>query len=170
MATTDSAKLFASSQTINPDFTGAAQERNKRVHLYFAHREGRYLSSEQRLVSGELWYNPLQMGRFIIEALIKGPKADADLMPVIAKGTILRAFFLESNGTATVDLTLPSREQQTGGAMAELLTIYAVVNSLTLNIEGVERVKLLVDGREAVTLAGHVEIGDYFRANMLIIR
>ena len=41
---------------------------------------------------------------------------------------------------------------------AELLTVYSIVNSLTANFPAVKRVQILVDDRQAPTLAGHVDL------------
>lgn len=142
----------------------------RRVHLYFAHRQGRHLSSEQRTINREIAADPLKVGRFIIEALIAGPEADGRLMTTVPEGTLLRSFFLEDDGTAYVDLSLATGERHNGGVMHELLCIHAMVNSLVLNMDGAQRVKFLVDGREAATLTGHVDIEDSFSANMLVIR
>jgi hypothetical protein len=46
----------------------------------------------------------------------------------------------------------------TGGSADELLTVYAIVDSLTANVPQIRRVGLLVGGRERDTLAGHVDI------------
>lgn len=57
-----------------------------------------------------------------------------------------------------------------GGVRAELLSIYSVVNSLALNMEGIFAVKLLIDGREADTLAGHVDLRYPYKANIQLIK
>lgn len=44
------------------------------------------------------------------------------------------------------------------GAHAELLTVYAVVNTLAVNFPAVKRVQILVEGRPATTLMGHVDL------------
>ena len=43
-------------------------------------------------------------------------------------------------------------------AYDELLTIYALVHALTINLPAVTSVQLLVDGKEVDTLAGHVDL------------
>ena len=45
-----------------------------------------------------------------------------------------------------------------GGSLDELLTIYAIVNALTMNLPAVTSVQVLVDGKEVDTLAGHVDL------------
>jgi hypothetical protein len=42
--------------------------------------------------------------------------------------------------------------------MMELASIYSVVNSLTQNVSGINRVQILIEGAEAETLAGHIDL------------
>jgi hypothetical protein len=44
------------------------------------------------------------------------------------------------------------------------------VNSLILNIPEIETVRILVEGKEEATLAGHVDLRFPFQANMLFVR
>ncbi|MBL7178636.1 MAG: GerMN domain-containing protein [Desulfobacterales bacterium] len=134
------------------------------VHLYFSDKENSYLTAEeQNLVHSN---NPAEFGQTIIEALIQGPREG--LMRTIPAGTILRALYVTSDGIAYVDLTL--KDAHPGGIQTELMTIYSIVNSLILNISGINAVKILIDGRESMTLAGHVDLRFPFKANMLLIR
>jgi hypothetical protein len=57
-----------------------------------------------------------------------------------------------------------------GGVRSELLTVYAVVNTLILNLPEVSAVKILIEGREVSTLAGHIALEDPLNADMLLIR
>lgn len=136
------------------------------VHLYFADRDALFLIAEGRQVKNQ--EDPVALGRQIVEGLLKGPqKALARTMPV---GVALKAFYLAPNHVAVVDLSGEIKENHSGGAKSELLTIYSLVNSLILNIPEIEAVKLLIDGREASTLAGHIDLRSPFKANMLLVR
>jgi len=39
-----------------------------------------------------------------------------------------------------------------------LLTIYTIVNALTVNVPTIRAVQILIEGREVDTLAGHVDL------------
>ena len=45
-----------------------------------------------------------------------------------------------------------------GGALDELFTVYTIVNVLTVNLPAIQRVQILIDGKEVDTLAGHVDL------------
>ena len=145
----------------------AAQTRSiqSATHLYFADRDNYYLMSEQRSVTHT--GDPVDYARSIVEALIKGPQNS--LVNTLATDTKLRAIYLIPGGDCYVDLSQAAGKDHTGGCNSELLTIYSVVNSLILNVPEIKRVKLLVEGKEVQTLAGHIDL-ELLEANMLLIR
>jgi spore germination protein GerM len=152
----------------DPEITSPGLKQSDRsvVHLYFAYKEIAFLASEQRVIlhSDDI----IEFGKNIMAALIKGPKGN--FMRTIPIGTALRAFYVTSDGTAFVDLTQNATDKHPGGSISEMLTIYSIVNSLILNIPEVKTVKIMIAGRESITLAGHVDIRFPFKANMLLIR
>jgi hypothetical protein len=77
---------------------------------------------------------------------------------VIPEGTTLRAFYVTAQGDAFVDLSPDASMKHPGGSFTELLTVQAIVNAVTANLPSIQRVQILVDGREADTLAGHVDL------------
>ena len=52
----------------------------------------------------------------------------------------------------------------------ELLALYAMVNTLSQNFEEIRQVRFLVDGREAQTLAGHIELSRKFTKRMDLVK
>ena len=136
------------------------------VHLYFADANNRYLISEERVL--EHPDNPTDFSRIIIEALIEGPRGQ--LGRTLPAETKLRALYITQTGICYADLTPAVRELFPGGSQSELLSVYSVVNSLILNVPAIEKVKILIDGKESPTLAGHVDLNEPATANMLLIR
>jgi hypothetical protein len=136
------------------------------VHLYFSDKSNSFLTAEERnLYHSE---NPVEFAKIIIEALIDGPRKG--LMRTIPAGTTIRALYVTGDGTAYVDISNTIKDSYPGGIKTELFTIYSMVNSLILNVSEIDAVKLLIGGREAMTLAGHIDLSLPFRANMLLIR
>ncbi len=136
------------------------------VHIYFADKFANYLQAEERILASVS--NTVEMGRLIIEALIKGPKSD--LTRTIPIGTQLNAFYLGQGGRAYVDLSENVTNNGPGGCRSEILTVYSIVNSLVLNVPEIESVMILVNGRETPTLAGHIDNRFSFNSDMLLIR
>ena len=122
--------------------------------LFYGARDGLLLHPVR--VEVPLAEGPVAQGREIVRALLQPPPAP--YVSVIPAGTTLKAFYLTSGGDAFVDLSADVSAKHPGGTHAELLTVYAVVNTITTNLQGVQRVQLLVDGKEADSLAGHVDV------------
>jgi spore germination protein GerM len=146
--------------------TARSQAEKSVIHVYFADKNNSYLLSEERVITSA--DNPIELSKRIIEALLQGPRTN--LMQTIPAGTQLRAMFLTVNGTAYVDLTETVTEKHPGGCRSEIMSVYSIVNSLILNVPQIEAVKILIGGREAFTLAGHIDIRYPFKADMLLIR
>jgi len=136
------------------------------AHLYFADKDNNYLIAEQSALphSDDL----LAYGRSLVEALIEGPQKG--LMRTLPEATEIRSLFKVADETLCLDLTEAIRESHPGGSQTEMLTIFSLVNTLVLNLPDIDRVKILIGGREATTLAGHIDMQFPFNANMLLIR
>ena len=150
----------------SPPVEDGQQTQTLAVYLYFADEKGSFLLAEKRmLLQNE---DTAEMGRAIIEDLIKGPRGK--LVRTIPEGTSLNAIYVSHDGTAFVDFSDALRENHPGGSQTELLTVYSIVNSLALNIPQVNSVKILIEGRETMTLAGHIDLRSPFKANMILVR
>jgi spore germination protein GerM len=136
------------------------------VHLYFSDKDNSFLNAETRNLIPA--YNPTEFGKNIVDALIDGPRTG--LMRTIPTEAKLQAFYITRDGTAYVDMSDAVRDAHPGGVKTELFTIYSLVNSLALNILEIDAVKILINGKEAMTLNGHIDMRYPFKANMLLIR
>jgi predicted anti-sigma-YlaC factor YlaD len=136
------------------------------VHLYFSDKKNSFLIAEAWSLghSG----NPAEFGKLIVQALANGPRTG--LMRTLPEGTTLNAFYVTRDGIAYVDLSDKISQAQPGGVKSELFIIYSIVNSLILNIPEIDRVKILIGGRDTMTLAGHIDLRFPFKANMLLVR
>jgi len=135
-------------------------------HLYFSDADNRFLTAEHRTLG--LSDTVAQRATDIMEALMEGPRDS--LSPTIPAGTKVLALYVTQAGMAYVDFNRAITENHPGGTFSELLTIFSIVNTLALNIPEIEAVKILIEGREAKTLAGHIDIRRPFRPNMVIIK
>jgi hypothetical protein len=69
-----------------------------------------------------------------------------------------------------VDLSAEVVRAHPGGSLNELLTVYAIVNAVAANLPAVRRVQILVDGKEADTIAGHVDLRRPLTRNDSLVR
>ena len=121
--------------------------------LFYVSDDGLSLTGVQREVP--FGARVAEQARAIVEAQIQPA---APLIPAVPGETKLRNVFVTDRGDAFVDLSADVREKHPGGALDELFTVYAIVNALTVNLPAVTRVQILIDGKEADTLAGHVDL------------
>jgi spore germination protein GerM len=143
-----------------------AVKEKKVVTLFFSEEEGEYLVEEKREI--------LKTGRFEEEAketvveLIKGPKGR--LIPALPPHTRLLTLRMDQNGVAKVNFDQTLSKEHPGGSSAEMLTLYSIVNSLTLNFPQIKRVQILIDGKEAESIAGHISLKQPVSFNPSIVK
>jgi spore germination protein GerM len=126
------------------------------VRLYYESAD-LVLMAEPRNVS--VPENPAGAISVVARELLKGP-ANRGLTRVYPPDTVVRAAYLLPDGTALVDLGGPTLTQGWGtGSHEELLAVYSMVQTLAANFPDVHRVRILVNGEPAETLAGHIWLG-----------
>jgi len=74
------------------------------------------------------------------------------------RGVELREVFITSQGVAYVDFSRELVQNHPGGSSAEELTVYSLSNTLIANFPAIKMVKILVEGREIPSLAGHLDL------------
>ena len=92
----------------------------------------------------------------LLEILSENPSGEA--IPVFGPGLSVRQVFMGPERTVVVDLALDKSTAAGRGVKEERLVVWALVNTLCLNLEGIDSVKVLVNGDEAPTLFGHVDL------------
>ncbi|NOT27275.1 MAG: GerMN domain-containing protein [Acidobacteria bacterium] len=134
--------------------------------LFYAGSDGQSLVPvRQEIVLAE---GVVPQGREIVSAQLLRPRSP--YVSVIPEGTRLRAFYVTDRGDAFVDLSPEVTSRHPGGSTAELLTVYALVNSVTANLPTIRRVQILIDGQEADTLAGHIDLRNPLERDTSIIK
>lgn len=133
---------------------GEAAGRKIRATLFFVAEDGMRLAAVDREVPfGE---DTVTQAQRLVEAQL-GP-APAPLAQALPEGVQVRHVFVTDRGDAFVDLSQDVTARHTGGSLQELFAVYEIVNALTVNLPAIERVQILVDGKEVDTLAGHVDL------------
>src|SRR4030043_1184799 len=129
-------------------------EKKKEVLLYFSDSEGEYLIGEKRKI---LKKNVVkEEAKETIIELIKGPKGK--LISTLPPRTKLLTLQINDAGLAKVNFTLALSKDHPGGSSGEVMTIYSIVNSLSLNFPQIKKVQILIDGEPAETIRGHLSL------------
>jgi len=119
------------------------------VTLFFE-RSDMLLGGERRNL--DLPENPAGAISVVVKELVKSS-------PVFPRDSAVRATFLLPDGTAFVDLGGPTLTSGWGtGSHEELMAIYSIVSTVTTNFPEAKRVRILVNGEPADTLAGHISL------------
>ena len=134
--------------------------------LYYASTDGQALVPVRREVP--LAEGAVPQGREILAMQFQA--APAPYVSVIPEGTTLRAFYVTERGDAFVDISPDVSSRHPGGSFTELLTVYAIVNAVTANLPTIQRVQILIDGKEADTLAGHLDLRRPLQRDVTLVR
>jgi spore germination protein GerM len=134
--------------------------------LYYGSSDGRALVRVRRDVPSAT--GVVEQGRQILT--VQFQDAPQPFVQVVPKGTKLRAFYVTDRGDAFVDLSGDVVSAHPGGSLTELLTVYAIVNAVTANLPAIQRVQLLVEGKEVDSIAGHVDVRRPLERDSTLVR
>jgi spore germination protein GerM len=121
--------------------------------LFYVSQDGMTLVGMQREVP--FGATVPEQARAIVESQIA---SSPPLVSAIPAETRIRDVFVTERGDAFVDLSAEVSTKHSGGSLDEIFTVYTIVNALTVNLPAITHVQILIDGKEADTLAGHVDL------------
>jgi Sporulation and spore germination len=81
----------------------------------------------------------------------------------LSKGADIKDVFLISDDTLLVDTTAAFADGHPSGLLLEELTLASLIETLTANVPGINKVKFLVEGKERETLAGHADLNSMYQ-------
>jgi hypothetical protein len=81
----------------------------------------------------------------------------------LPKGADIKDVYFISEDTMIVDTTAQFAEGHPSGILLEELTLASLIETLTANVPGINKVKFLVDGKERETLAGHADLMSFYQ-------
>jgi len=137
-------KLYSENAKQKPIFLYLGAEDKEGFKLY-----------ETRIYENENLINEIK--QVILKLLEKPQKGYISFIP---EGTFLREAYLDSNNICYLDFSEEITLNHKGGTEGEYLTIYSIVNTVFHNFNTVRGVKILINGKEAETLAGHIDISE----------
>jgi len=107
--------------------------------------------------------DPVQRSKQVLHALIASvPAAEQRTLPADAE---LLGFYILPDGTAVADFSDALASEIPSGILSEQMTVQSIVQTLENNVPTVRRLKILLHGQEADTLAGHVDLTGFFDLN-----
>jgi spore germination protein GerM len=80
----------------------------------------------------------------------------------LGAGSEIRDVYLVDPGLAVIDVNAAFADGHRSGVLVEELTVASLVQTLSTNIPGIARVKILVEGNERDTLAGHADLSNFY--------
>ena len=132
--------------------------------LYFAVKDASHLVAETREVAGCMVEEDCL--RAAVEALIAGPSGSLD--QVLPDKTLLLGLQVEGS-LVTLDFSDDLVNGHPGGTQSELLTVYALTDTLAVNFPHLRQVRILVEGEPIETLKGHVDLRQPVSADFSLV-
>ena len=85
-------------------------------------------------------------------------------------GTQLRQVYVLNDGVAWLDFSTELTDGIGGGSTNEVLTVYAVVDSVIANVSEIKQIGFLVNGRPIETLNGHLDLRSPLKPDFTLVR
>ncbi|HEX2953310.1 MAG TPA: N-acetylmuramoyl-L-alanine amidase CwlD [Bacillota bacterium] len=134
------------------------------VRLYFAdpNNEDIQLREEVRDLTGyrENW-DLQHLAEATLYELSRGPGEHSALLPAAPIGSWLKQVEVK-NGVAYLSLTPEYEEKVDGGGASEILSLYAIVNTLT-GLPGIDGVVLRSESQKDLLIGGHILFDQEFK-------
>lgn len=107
--------------------------------------------------------DPTQRARQVLQALITNPPTSGQR--TLPADTELLGFYLLPDGTAVADFSDAIASETPSGILSEQEAVDSIAQTLASNVSSLRRLKILIHGQEAETLAGHVDLTGFFDLN-----
>jgi sporulation and spore germination protein len=104
--------------------------------------------------------DPVLRSKQVLNTLLAGP-VDVELR-TLPPDAVLLAFYILPDGTAIADFSEALATSIPSGIASEQLAVDSMARTLEANVPEVKRLKILIHGQEAETLAGHVDLTGTF--------
>lgn len=80
----------------------------------------------------------------------------------LGSGADIRSVFLVDPEVAVIDVNGAFADHHRSGVLVEELTVASFVHTISANIPGIQKIKILVDGKDRDTLAGHADLSAFY--------
>ncbi len=134
-----------------------------KAKMFWADATGEELKAAE--VELPLSTEPAERARQLLDALIARVPADAQ-RTLPADAAVLEVYVLQ-DGTAVIDFSSSVGASLPSGVRSEQLAIDSITQTLAANVPQIQRAKIVIQGLEADTLAGHLDLTGYFAVQPL---
>lgn len=148
-------RRVADNRPVAPPVAGTPQ----RVALVIAYDDEGVL--RRRTATVVLPEDPALRARELLRALLNEYVKKPSPHP-LAEGSDIKDVYLFQGNLAVIDTTAAFADGHRSGIYVESLTIVSMVDTLAANVPGITRVKILVEGKERETLAGHADLMGFY--------
>src|ERR1700688_4897403 len=87
---------------------------------------------------------------------------DVGILHPLPPGSDIRSVYLVDPGLAVIDVNAAFADGHRSGVLSEELSVASLIQTLSANLPGILRVKILVEGKQRDTLAGHADLSNFF--------
>ncbi|HWR14007.1 MAG TPA: hypothetical protein VN577_04210 [Terriglobales bacterium] len=119
----------------------------------------------QREVNANLPSEKTARAREVLRLLISAWQ-DKNSAHQIGAGADVTEVFLIEGKRAIVDVNGIFADQHRSGVLVEELTMASIAKTLAANVPGISELKLIVDGHERETLAGHADLTNFYSTDL----
>jgi spore germination protein GerM len=136
----------------------ASASKKEKAKLFWAAEGGATLEPVEleMALSGDASQRAKQL---MLTLIASPPKPELRTLPADAA---LLEFYVLEDGTAIADFSDAVARATPSGILTEQLALESILRTLQANVPEVRRVKILINGQEADTLAGHADLTGYF--------
>lgn len=103
--------------------------------------------------------DPVERAEQLIDALIANAPTPAQRS--LPAGATLLDLYILPDGTAVADFSDEISSEMPSGILSEWMAVSSIAQTLGANVPSIARLKILVHGHEAETLAGHIDLSDF---------
>ena len=100
--------------------------------------------------------DPTQRSRQVLQELIANPPTSGQR--TVPADTDVIGFYILPDGTAVADFSDAIASEMPSGILSEQEAVDSIAQTLASNVPSLRRLKILIHGQEAETLAGHVDL------------
>lgn len=85
----------------------------------------------------------------------------------VGKGSAIKDVYFIGSDTLLVDTTAAFADEHPSGILLEEMTLASLIETLSANVPGINKVKFLVEGKERETLAGHADLMSFYQVSVV---